>query len=244
MKALRSHRGGGFEVASFEGSAELKDVERLRLFRELLDGGRSWEVEIGFGKGRYLLARAESDSATRFLGIEVAGEYFGMVCRRMVQRKLENVLLVRGEARACLAAVLPSGFAQMVHVYFPDPWPKGRHAKRRLLQPSTIDLLLRPLKPGGRLYFATDFLDYGREVRALFESHPACRVLIPGFWPDGARTHYELKYTREGRDILRLEVELLEAAGWHPESRLDLLVAYAERAIVEPTELMEASGEA
>ena len=122
---------------------------------ELLPGG-PWEVELGFGKGRYLLRRAEESRERRFLGIEVAGKYYRLAATRAERRGLENLLLIRGEALYALSALLPSGFAEAAHVYFPDPWPKSRHQKRRLFDRETVDLVLGTLARGGRLFFATD----------------------------------------------------------------------------------------
>ena len=96
-----------------------------------------------------------------------------------------------------------------MHVYFPDPWPKSRHHKRRLFEVETVDLVLGLLAPGGRLFFATDFLDYGEAVGEILASHPHVEVeRRPGPWPEGPRTNYEAKYVREGRPILRLEARL------------------------------------
>ncbi|MEO8196077.1 MAG: hypothetical protein ABI689_05100 [Thermoanaerobaculia bacterium] len=186
----------------------------------------AWEVEIGFGKGRYLLRRAALERAARFLGIEIAGEYFRLVARRLARRRLANVVLLEGEAQYLAGAVLPKGFARALHIYFPDPWPKLRHHRRRLFAPDSLDLVQGLLAPGGRLYFATDFLAYGEEVRELLASHPEARVTVhEGPWPDGARTNYEAKYLVEGRPILRLEVDFAGAAAPHPRGLLDLLVA-------------------
>jgi tRNA (guanine-N7-)-methyltransferase len=186
----------------------------------------AWEVEIGFGKGRYLLQRAALEPEARFLGIEIAGEYFRLVARRIARRRLANAVLLEGEAQYLASAVLPRAFARTVHIYFPDPWPKLRHHRRRLFSPDSIDLVLGLLEPGGKLCFATDFLSYGEEVRALLASHPGTEVSIhDGPWPDGARTNYEAKYLVEGRPILRLEVKLSGAAAPHPAGLRDLLVA-------------------
>ncbi|MEO7795096.1 MAG: hypothetical protein ABIV06_10020, partial [Thermoanaerobaculia bacterium] len=110
-------------------------------------GGCAWEVEIGFGKGRYLLRRAALEPQSRFLGIEIASEYFRLVARRVARRGLANVVLLDGEAQYIAAALLPRGFAQKVHVYFPDPWPKLRHHRRRLFAPDSLDLVLGLLAP-------------------------------------------------------------------------------------------------
>ncbi len=189
-----------------------------------------WEVEIGFGKGRYLLWRAAAEPGARFLGIEVAETYFRLVAARARRRRLGNLLLVRSEAQTVLAAVLPRGFARAVHVYFPDPWPKARHERRRLFDADSVDLVLALLVPGGTLSFATDFLAYGETVAALLESHPRAVVRrLAGGWEEGPRTNYEAKYLHEGRPILRLEVTWVGGEGeaaLHPRGRRRVLSAY------------------
>lgn len=176
---------------------------------ELVPGAGEWEVEIGFGKGRYLLRRCEQDPGRRFLGIELAGEYHGVFVERARRRGLANWIALRGEAQYLISSVLPAGFASALHIYFPDPWPKGRHHKRRLFDPETVDLVIGLLSPGGRLYFATDFLDYGELVGELLAGYPGLLLARrDGPWDEGPRTNYEAKYEREGRPILRLEGRL------------------------------------
>ena len=194
---------------------------------ECLPGGRPWEVEVGFGKGRYLLRRAADEPEGRFLGIEVVSKYYHLVRRRMRHRRIGNLVLVRGEALYLLAAVLPRHFAAAVHVYFPDPWPKARHQKRRLFDADTVDLVLGLLAPGGRLYFATDFTEYGGRVAELLAAHPAVELERRASWPEGPRTNYEMKYERDGRPIVRLEARCGAAAGLHPTGRASVLAATA-----------------
>jgi len=202
----------------------------------LLPGEGEWEVEIGFGKGRYLLRRAAAERDRRFLGIEVAQEYYDILVGRARRQGLRNLAAARGEAQTLLAAVLPHGFAQAVHVYFPDPWPKARHERRRLFAPESVDLVLSLLAPGGTLWFATDFVAYGEVVTELLDAHPRTRVtILPGGWPAvgaqpaGPRTNYEAKYVREGRPILRLAVEWAGGDGLaalHPRGVAGVLAAY------------------
>jgi tRNA (guanine-N7-)-methyltransferase len=127
-------------------------------------GPGPWEIEVGFGKGRFLLAGAAAHPERRYLGVEIAAEYYRRVAARLERRGLHNALVIRGEALYLLAAVLPRGFAMAVHVYFPDPWPKSRHQKRRLFDARTVDLVLGLLAPGGGLYFASDDAAYGGAV--------------------------------------------------------------------------------
>lgn len=205
----------------------LADLEVPLALHDLMPGGRRWEVEIGFGKGRFLLATAAERPQDRFLGIEVAAKYFRLAERRATRRGLGNVALLQGEALYLLSAVLPRGFAHAVHVYFPDPWPKDRHHKRRLFDAQTVDLVLGLLAPEGSLYVATDHVDYGAQIVALLESHPALAVDRRDTWPEGPRTNYEMKYEREGRPIVRLEVRVVrpEAGLVHPEGREGVLAA-------------------
>mgnify|MGYP001587105284 FL=1 len=193
---------------------------------ELLKGEGALELEIGFGKGRYLLRRAAAEPRHRFCGIEIASEYFRLAARRLAHRRLTNLLLLEGDASYYATALLPRGRFAAVHVYFPDPWPKLRHQKRRLFSTEAIDLVAGLVAPGGRLWFATDFLEYGAHVRRILESYPGARVAaLDAVWPDGARTNYEAKYIAEGRPIVRLEVEFEAAAALHPEGAADVLVA-------------------
>lgn len=193
---------------------------------ELVAGPGEWEVEIGFGKGKYLLRRCLESPERRFVGIELVTEYFRLFTGRASRRGASNWVALRGDALYLLSAVLPAGFASVVHVYFPDPWPKTRHHKRRLFDPETVDLVLGLLAPGGRLSFATDFLDYGGLVVELLESYPGLVVERRDRpWDEGPRTNYEAKYVAEGRPILRLEATLQDRAALHPRGAARVLAA-------------------
>ena len=216
------------EVATRAGCAPLERPLGTALLARLAPGAGPWELEIGFGKGRFLLARATAQPARRFLGIEIAGEYFRLAARRLARRGLANLALLHGEALYLLAAVLPRAFAREIHVYFPDPWPKSRHQRRRLFSPASLDLVLGALEPGGRLSFATDHLDYGVEVEAILSGHPGLEVARrPDGWAEGPRTNYEAKYVAEGRPILRLEATLAGVPSLHPAGAREVLVARA-----------------
>jgi len=190
-----------------------------------------WEVEIGFGKGRFLLARAAAEPGSRFLGIEVAGEFFRLAARRLTRRRLDNVVLLRGDALAILAARLPRGFAARVHVYFPDPWPKKRHLKRRLFSAGAIDIVLGTLEPGGEMHFATDYLSYGDEVESLLAGLRGVEVKrLDRAWSEGARTNYEAKYVAEGRPIVRLVARVGASPALHPDALGSLAIGPARSA--------------
>jgi tRNA (guanine-N7-)-methyltransferase len=153
-------------VSLAETDFELGDLELPLALAQLVPGGGRWEAELGFGKGRYLLRRAAAEPETRFVGLEMAGKYFRLARRRRNRLGLRNLVLVRGEALYLMSVVLPRAFAAAIHIYFPDPWPKSRHHKRRLFDSETVDLVLGLLAPGGQLHFATDCME--REGRLLF----------------------------------------------------------------------------
>jgi tRNA (guanine-N7-)-methyltransferase len=232
----------GPEVATRAGIAPFAEAGAPGALDALLAGTGAWEVELGFGKGRFLLAAGAARPERRFLGIEVAGEYFRLAAARLARRGLPNVVLLRGEALALLATALPARFAERLHVYFPDPWPKARHARRRLLSPATLDLVLRPLAAGGTLEFATDHPGYGAEVERLLEGVPqlAVRSLDSG-WPEGPRTNYETKFVARGRPIVRLVARLAAPAAPHPAGLAGLLVGYGAAA-AEPERAAAAGG--
>jgi tRNA (guanine-N7-)-methyltransferase len=221
-------------IATAAGERTLATVAAPLPLAELVPGRSGspdapWEVEIGFGKGRYLLRRCREAADRRFLGIEVAAEYHALFTGRARRHGVDNWLALRGDALYLAGAVLPAGFASALHVYFPDPWPKLRHHKRRLFDPETVDLVFRLLKRGGSFSFATDFLDYGEMVVEILSGYPALRFTRrEGPWDEGPRTNYEAKYEREGRPILRLE-GVLEVDGseapLHPQGRKAVLAA-------------------
>lgn len=214
-------------IATAAGEMRLSDLGAPLPLDCLVPGKGNWEVEIGFGKGRYLLRRSQESPEERFLGIELAAEYWQQLVERARKRGLTNWIALRGEALYLLSAALPAAFASVVHVYFPDPWPKTRHHKRRLFDPETLDLVLGLVRPGGHLLFATDFLDYGERVRQILEGYPGIRVeRRESVWDDGPRTNYEAKYIAEGRPILRLEItrELTDVL-LHPQGEHGVLAA-------------------
>ncbi len=195
----------------------------------LIDEVRSslgeWEVELGFGKGRYLLQRAEQSPEQRLMGIELVSQYFKLVADRAKRRGLDQLTLVQGEALFLLATWLPAAFAHTIHIYFPDPWPKVKHHRRRLFDEETVDLLLRALTPNGQIVFASDHVKYGERVLEVLRGHPGVELeMIDEVWPDGARTNYEAKYIEEGRPILRFVARPRPIEATSPEAVAELLL--------------------
>jgi len=118
------------------------------------------EIEVGSGKGLFLENAAETIAEHDFLGIEIARKYARFAAARCARKGLRNVCVVQGDARQLFEEVFPDGCAAAVHVYFPDPWWKKRHHKRRVMEPGFVRRIERVLSPGGALHFWTDVKDY------------------------------------------------------------------------------------
>jgi tRNA (guanine-N7-)-methyltransferase len=222
-----SAAGGDYGLAQLSAPLPLDDLASVVGGGGVDRADRRWEVEIGFGKGRYLLRRCLEHPERCFLGIEQVAEYHRRFVGRARRRGARNWVALRGEALYLLSSAVPRSFAAAVHVYFPDPWPKSRHHKRRLFDPETVDLVIGLLAPGGRLCFATDFLEYGELVLELLAAYPglvAGRRAEP--WDEGPRTNYEAKYVAMGRPILRLEASLATPPlALHPRGQAAVLAA-------------------
>jgi tRNA (guanine-N7-)-methyltransferase len=121
-------------------------------------------MEIGFGDGRALLAMATADPDTNYVGVEVHRPGVGRVLRELDERGIGNVRVICTDAAQLLAAHVAAASLDAVYIFFPDPWPKKRHHKRRLVQPAFVALLARCLKSGGRLHLATDWEEYAEHM--------------------------------------------------------------------------------
>jgi tRNA (guanine-N7-)-methyltransferase len=159
-------------------------------------------AEVGFGNGAALLALAAERPDTDFLGIEVHGPGVGALLRGLDERGIANVRVLREDAVQVFAARLPAGSLDAVHVFFPDPWPKKRHHKRRLIQPAFLADVARVLRPDGRLHVATDWEDYAAHILEAAAVVPELRNLggADGFSP---RPDYRplTKYEQRGRRL-------------------------------------------
>jgi tRNA (guanine-N7-)-methyltransferase len=163
------------------------------------------EVEIGIGKGRFLLAAAAVRPDVMHFGVEWANKYLRIAEARATRRGLENVRFVRVDARELVGRCIPTSSVRTYYVFYPDPWPKKRHHKRRFFQKETVDHLARTLLPGGGLHVATDHADYWEVIEPLLDGHPEFERLA-GFgdedFPlatDEPLTNFEAKYRIEGR---------------------------------------------
>ncbi len=127
-------------------------------------------VEVGFGNGDALLALAEKHPDWDFLGIEVYPPGIGRLLTRVLARNLSNIRVMRADAVEVFDRCLVEDSLDEVLIWFPDPWPKTRHHKRRLVQPQFVDLVTQRLKSGGRLHLATDWEAYAEQMLGVLEA--------------------------------------------------------------------------
>jgi tRNA (guanine-N7-)-methyltransferase len=129
------------------------------------------EVEVGSGKGLFLQSAAIEVPDHNFLGIEVARKYAHHTAARLAKHELNNALIVHGDAQRVFRELLPDNSLAAVHVYFPDPWWKKRHRKRRIMNAGFLKDVTRTLKPAGSFHFWTDVEEYFVEGLALVAEH-------------------------------------------------------------------------
>jgi len=187
----------------------------LRLDPDAAVGGIDWrqvfgkegrvEVEVGIGKGRFLLAAAAACPQVLHFGIEWSNEYLRLAEARAARAGLDNVRFVRTDAAELIRRAVPAESVAAYYVFYPDPWPKKRHHKRRFLQAANLEALARTLVPRGWLHVATDHDEYWSVIEPLLAAHPAF-AREPDFggpeFPlslDGPLTNFEAKYAVEGR---------------------------------------------
>ncbi len=178
-------------------------------WREVFGTAGPVEIELGIGKGRFLLAAAERRPDVFHLGVEWANKYLRIAEARAVKRALENVRFVRADGRDLVQQAIPDASVRAYYIFYPDPWPKKRHHKRRFFRPETVEHLGRTLEPGGWLHVATDHREYWEIIEGLLGRHPAFERW-PEFGgsdfplpPHEPLTNYELKYLAQGRPCAR-----------------------------------------
>ncbi len=140
-------------------------------------------VEIGFGMGEPTALIAAAHPGNDYLGIEVHTPGVGALLKRIGEHGLSNLRLIQHDAVEVMERMIPDASLDGVHIFFPDPWHKKRHHKRRLIQPAFVDLLVRKLKPGAYLHLATDWQDYAEQMLTVLSAEPGLANTAQGYAP-------------------------------------------------------------
>ena len=170
-------------------------------------------IEIGSGKGTFLVNQARARPGDNFLGIEWARKYYRYAVDRIGRWGLTNVRIIRTDAAVFLADFITDSSVECFHIYFPDPWPKKRHNKRRFISPSNLGHLIRCLKTGGQLKIATDHEDYFHVIQEVITNQDK-RLEEIQFLPtvgadkgEWVGTNFERKYLKDQRSIYTIAVK-------------------------------------
>ncbi len=169
---------------------------------------RPVELEIGMGKGTFITEQARARPEVNFFGIEWARWFWRYASDRLRRHNCSNARTVRAEALYFLTEFVRDESLSVLHVYFPDPWPKKRHHKRRLIQDPFLRQAERVLVPNGRLQIVTDHKDYFEQIEQVVRASKLAVVDYnrPGSAGEGefVGTNFERKYTREGRPFFAI----------------------------------------
>jgi tRNA (guanine-N7-)-methyltransferase len=170
-------------------------------------------IEIGFGNGDHLAARALAEPERNFLGVEVHRPGIGHLLRAAADAQLANLRVIEQDAVEVLHSRIAPAALDEIQILFPDPWPKKRHHKRRLIQPEFTALVASRLRPGGRLHLATDWAPYAEQMRLVLD---ACPALAPrALQSDAAQaaraaTRFERRGLRLGHAVCDLVYERVD----------------------------------
>jgi len=176
---------------------------------ELFGNDRPIELEIGTGKGGFLLQQARAHEDRNYLGIEWANKYFKLAADRMARWGVGNVRMIRCDAKVFVQRYLPAAAISALHVHHPDPWPKRRHHRRRLFDEAFVEAAAKALADGGTLDVQTDHAEYFEQIRSVLRAQPDLEETLfarqnQGECVDVIATNFQIKYQREGREIYRL----------------------------------------
>ena len=175
------------------------------------------KLEIGFGMGNFLIEMAAQEPQTNFIGMDFYHKGIRKLMTRKNKLQLENIRVAYGDVRFKIPLLFKDGELDTVYINFPDPWPKKRHTKRRLIKPDFVKLIGQKLAPEGRIFLATDFETYALEMLEHFNSEPLFKNQDPasGFLEnrqDLPKTKYEKNFINAGHKIYYLEYSRLGIA--------------------------------
>ncbi|MEY3459556.1 MAG: tRNA ((7)-)-methyltransferase [Planctomycetota bacterium] len=186
----------------------LDDVGTALNWQSLFENPQPVEIDIGSGRGLFVLNAALNYPQINFAGLEIDYSEGRRAAERLLKRKLPNARILGGDAVRALSQLIPPASVAAAHVYFPDPWWKTRHQKRRIFNPAFTELLARVVQPGGFVHHWTDVADYFEMACQLMQAQPAFRSLAPPTEREALhdmdyQTSFERKKRRLGFPIYR-----------------------------------------
>jgi tRNA (guanine-N7-)-methyltransferase len=228
-RPIRSYvlRQGRTTPAQQRALEELFPVHGLPYAAELISPARIFGreaplvLEIGSGMGDTTAAIAQAHPEADFIAVEVHGPGVGSLLNRIESMRLNNLKLIRHDAVEVLEKMIPDARLAALHLFFPDPWPKKRHHKRRLVQPQFAALAARKLAPDGILHAATDWPEYAEHMNEVFLGEAQLRAAACGYVAR-PETRFQARGERLGhpiRDLYFRRLALTDRAGTSPGAR-------------------------
>lgn len=202
--------------ADLDLSSVLRDSESLPQWitsESLFSNDQPLEVEVGSGKGLFIASTSLDMPQHNFLGMEIMAKYAAHAAGRLARAGVSNAMMVSGNAEPLFEKQIPGGSLEAIHVYFPDPWWKKKHRKRRVVNERSIPNYSRVLRSGGRFHFWTDVLDYFEQtIEMIAELAPEFGVPIPEEEVEAShdldyRTHFERRSRQHQIPVYRVRYE-------------------------------------
>ncbi len=206
-------RAGRMSTAQRRSYENLKDIYSIPFSETIVSPDEYFKnhnpliIEIGFGMGIATAMIAGANPGKNYLGLEVHRPGIGRLLWEIDKRKISNIRIIEHDAVEVLEKMIRPETVDGFHIFFPDPWPKKRHHKRRLIQHPFTDLLARKLVPGGYLYFVSDWVEYGDWALRELTATPGLFNEYPGFAPHQAwrpETKFELKGIKKQHEVKEL----------------------------------------
>ena len=190
------------------------DIEKWPDWQVLFDNDHPLKLEIGFGMGSFLIEMSAQEPKSNFIGMDFYHKGIRKLMTRIKKLQLENIRMAYGDVRFKLPLLFRDGELETVYINFPDPWPKKRHIKRRLIKPDFVKLIGQKLAPEGQIHLATDSEPYANEMLEYFNSEPMFKNQDreEGFLEsrvDFPKTKYEKNFINAGYKIYYLQYSRL-----------------------------------
>ncbi|OVZ65203.1 tRNA (guanosine(46)-N7)-methyltransferase TrmB [Pigmentiphaga sp. NML030171] len=221
------HRRGHITLSQKEALETLMDTwslpytDRHISFAQVFGREAPTVLEIGFGMGETTEKIALAQPERNFLGVEVFNAGVGAMLRRIEDSALRNVRIIQHDAVEVMRDMIPPASLAGVHIYFPDPWPKKRHHKRRLIQPAFVELLASRLAPGAYLHCATDWQPYAEQMLEVLSGEPQLCNTCEGYAERPAwrpQTKFETRGLRLGHGVWDLIFERPPVSRYSPRA--------------------------
>lgn len=195
------------EKDTFDILFDGKDPEKLPPLDRIFPSKSPLEIDVGCGKGRFLLAHAAANPAINMIGIEKKTIRIHKVERRIRRENLTNIRLIHGEAFAVIETMLPPLSVDVFYFFFQDPWPKRRHHRRRLFSTEFMDKMHSALKNGGLIHVATDHMDYFEAISKVIAADKRFEAIPAYIPPEEERTDFEIIFLGQNKPIGRCSMK-------------------------------------